>query len=840
MREPEDSLIVRSLTRELESDLIAAFEISRPLVDKYRDTFWQSRSYLDFLVQILKLPFHKKYFQRDDFEMFRKPFAEGKNKINILSTNKNAELLKSRQEEVRPENEELELKECQSLLAKYLSELEKCRSELEKCRSELEKCRSELKNSQSELKNNQSESEKNHQSESEKNHQSELEKNHQSELKNNQSLLEKYQSELDKNQSELKKYQLKLKNTQLELENTQSELENTQSKLKKNQEYLEQSMHVLHENYNSRQKEKDDHWRNQLSTMEISWKTQLEEVENKCKNQLENIKAEWFNRVQEFNEFRVYAIQEYEKLYRNLMELSKEKSDVESIAHELMEDRNNLLKLNSNLITLYNKLPITGLDETNNEVQINTVMRVDMPEDESKSLDMETDTCKNEEISLKYKRIPAISFSEENGEDDAIGMDSEEETSIFDNTLIDSLKKFYLTDGCHWKENVRLRLLQDLELLKIFKKQLDELKLMSDLIKVNPEDFASTVLRLYENAPSHLNSLKQIAEAASISETENIVPEMKKRLDFIRELYKPFQDECYEKWVQTFSSKLQRLWDKFIQVDDWLSLYAECEKFAQYFQITLNPTTMHDELNLRIRTILKVITVADTFERQIENFRQNLIEKEEISAQNKNQELNNLLIKWKLFYDRLLEKFQFDSNLDKENFISKLSTVKQEYDDYNEFYEKCLEILKIDYTSKEVFLDRLQEKMNTLKRTHSDSDEREKKRKSETYSLIEIQNLFDALYKEYFHMRWEHYNTACPKETVIIERLKEKLDLLEQIKVNHRLSGLLKILLQYVEMDLTVFTDEIKTFSDIVSKDDLLETTMKTTEKYLEDLMKNK
>lgn len=166
----------------------------------------------------------------------------------------------------------------------------------------------------------------------------------------------------------------------------------------------------------------------------------------------------------------------------------------------------------------------------------------------------------------------------------------------------------------------------------------------------------------------------------------------------------------------------------------------------------------------------------------------------------------------------------------------------QQEDAWLPFYVQWLSHFNLDAdTPREAFLEKLRERGlsgSGEKRSSSAmapgamaSGSEKKMKVDEKWSSFEIQNVFVALYKEYFTLKWRQLSKLLPpSSSELVQSIERKLRLLQRLKSKEsRENVLLEIYKQYVEYDLALITSKPEMFTEITSIDILLQGSMTYT-----------
>lgn len=166
-----------------------------------------------------------------------------------------------------------------------------------------------------------------------------------------------------------------------------------------------------------------------------------------------------------------------------------------------------------------------------------------------------------------------------------------------------------------------------------------------------------------------------------------------------------------------------------------------------------------------------------------------------------------------------------------------------EEEGWTPLYHQWLQYFRLDEgTPKETFLEKLRESGGGGKRTSGEAFDvsGEKKIKlGENWSLIEIQNLIAALYRELFTLKWQYLNKVVPPTSAeLTQNLARKLSFLERIKTKKtRENVLLQAYGDYVKFDLGLWTSKPEMFDAITSVNSILSESMKYTLEHLKRMM---
>lgn len=180
--------------------------------------------------------------------------------------------------------------------------------------------------------------------------------------------------------------------------------------------------------------------------------------------------------------------------------------------------------------------------------------------------------------------------------------------------------------------------------------------------------------------------------------------------------------------------------------------------------------------------------------------------------------------------------------------LNRFSSQEDDLSKFDSLYEEWLRILKFDSNlNKENFAEKLKD-VTRKKRvciTHpldSDPGNYEKRfRLSESWSAIEIQNIFLMLYQAYFKLKWNNLQNEIPNSEEIRQELVRKLEILEGLNARDRENLLFEVFEKYVRSDLETIVGSKETLSyDVLPLNTLLKECMDSTEKYLMELFNKK
>lgn len=330
-------------------------------------------------------------------------------------------------------------------------------------------------------------------------------------------------------------------------------------------------------------------------------------------------------------------------------------------------------------------------------------------------------------------------------------------------------------------------------------------------------------------------------------------------------------------WLYLYIEKLKENNIELLNIKEeklYNVLYEQCEKLASYFNIVLNIDSFYNDI-LNSEKMTNCITLTSLYDplknyftlsnvnmfliiQKIDMVFRQLTSPHSIFVSNVDDYKSNFeahvnvywnavkqdITKWENDYNEWLKQLHLNATTERQGFITAIQ--KQRNDEWYTLYNQWLHELELEGTPREQFLEKLKTYKTREKRilnTPSDSFEvsHEKKMKlHENWSETEIQNLFSALYREYFTLKWNILKKMSPIDTELKNKLNQKLQLLEQIDLSIRDSFAIKIYMQYVKLDLAALVQKVELFTEITSRDNLLEISMNQTEKYIEYLYEGK
>lgn len=416
LRDPDDTFALNALNtliREIRFDLVHAFSISSPLIERYTTLFSESNSYFDFLIKVNKLPLDKEYFS---------PEWKGEERKKILELE--------------------ERKQRDPLVEQFRLEKQKWRDGGETRISSLEKS---LENVRQTLDDK----------------------------------IEAYRSLNDTYESTRKK----LTKCQRENETIHHSLKECEMSRKALGDDIERERRE-----NSHLRLSNDQLKRDLNNY-INFNAKLEEVMSDLESHYKEQSNEQFKLLQE----------KYQRIVnRNSENLEKSTKDLKMIDNRLQDCERENAFLKEQL----------GLKNDELE-QLKMELEKCLSQMNHYESSVKIDEVKEDEI--EYKIQPSIAPSNQMEQD-----------------IITVLKNFYPTDD--WKTTAQYRLKEDLRLSKVFEQQLSLLKVTRELISVNPESLAETVLNLLKEIPESDKHLKAILAATHLPLNESLVDEITRRV----------------------------------------------------------------------------------------------------------------------------------------------------------------------------------------------------------------------------------------------------------------------------------------------------------------------
>lgn len=376
------------------------------------------------------------------------------------------------------------------------------------------------------------------------------------------------------------------------------------------------------------------------------------------------------------------------------------------------------------------------------------------------------------------------------------------------------------------------------------------------------KDYAKSLSGSLENLSNRMNMLQ--SNAGNTANTPDwlwhYVQIMQNRINDSSDLKaksthikKPYQTnilkkEC-EKLANYFKIVLQK--DSFfndILTSDLLKKYIDTYNAYSYFKQELNSYFI-PSLDLNRESIISYV----------ETIFQKLLTQHEIPIQMFNQaqstfethvqfHLSKAILysskkvetEWKNLYEQWLKQLNLQPDICRDNLISEIK--KQQNDEWICLYKQWLTELNVNLcTPKENFLKILKtyktrEKRSAQSETFELSCEK-KIKLHDNWTETQIQNLFLALYREFFTLKWNYLQKILPTNTELITKLKQKLQYLEQLTSTPRQNMIVIICLSYIKLDLAALTEKEEVFTNITNIDNMLKMSMKHTEEYLSNLM---
>lgn len=804
-RDSDDDLALNALsalTQEIRTDLMQAFAISRPLVDKHPALFRNSRSFLDFLIRVSHLPLHTEH----------------------LSESREASGFP---DDGFPNNE---LSECRRKLTRCQTELEECREELkerstdsarakqdeadlEECRKELEDCR---RTSETLLENTR--------------------ERHESEAKALREDKEKLARLLRECQDELRE----LKRRALAVAESRAEADDfaqLKTALELDKSALEQRLAVTEKEKEQlgalHSKEKEDllNYIREISQFNANLQQHYLELNNAAglvAQELERVKQQnlmlnWSAMTQSQNflntldRIRAYT-EKIELENKNLKELEGRCGlfEITEVSDSTMTDESpkQLFLCESNMAS--EEMEAASADDSE---KIMKVVRNHYGCDDgdiSLRIREDLDRSKRLEIELKKREPPGTSL------DDFLEKVSETEFSLNSILRASEVNLQNLSSSSAAQEVVKL--LENCNgLVRVFP-PLET----ADRLAVN--DFYSTVTRVakeidlpFEDCGEEWfrHAIKAIetmsGEVGILKSLTNLEPELS-------------ADKC--KWRGAFVARYNKLKDCAASLTG-LDGVDGIDSVMNQLKLELPGT-----ISTRGAWLFQYLKHLKDQKTELDK----TIESSDYKIRDLEAKLEDDRSRFRNYF-RIVDLNYQEGNEDL--FLTKVEDIKKR--NYFNFYLKVKEELNLsdEMVSEEEVLNALKRTKGKMKRSVSlttlPSEQTQKKQAVPFYSDIELQNLISALYKEYFLLKWNYLNVSLPKDAELKQRIQEKIDILGQISEgNVRSSQLVKIFTQYVQYDLISLkeTENIpQTFTNIVSKDELLSKCMEDTQKYLELLL---
>lgn len=570
MADPDDNLALNAmntLTRDIKNDLIQAYNLSEPLVEKHTWLFWNSSSFLDFLIKISKLPYHKDYHPNLSLNRCQQMADLDKCNTNLEESDKQCKYIKSQLTDVKKKLEKCEedkyeleqnleklkrKKTCTLLASTCKEQKNELENELEKCKRNVTNLKEENSNLQMELKRCQNEI--------------------QNAVRCNSDLNTTYK-QLALEYEKIEKA-AKLENNTLHLLNNQLQESNQMLT-----EYLTKAL--TYKNCNDNQivtVSEIDSSENSLPALgwessglfkpktipmesctenENDLKTQLELTQsslNKCyqdlksKNDQLNDTQKNLNNCYENLKNRNVQLNNLQTLTDELKTLLKEKETKLCELREVENDyKNKLERANHDLESV--KKELTKAEEifkTCNNSQLKYEEENNLLQDEMKKLKLQ---LRKTEQNLKDSEKKSEDYSDELKQ---LKLDYQGARNRWTvkNSIISFLKDKYCNltkdddneyneasmfnvehNPENYEDSILLKLQKDFALLKTFNDQVERLKKEALLINVLPENFAHAVLDLKKTEHLYVSYLINIAKAASLPIDNNFVDEIKKRLE---------------------------------------------------------------------------------------------------------------------------------------------------------------------------------------------------------------------------------------------------------------------------------------------------------------------
>lgn len=957
IRDPDDGVTLNALhtlLREMKRDLTHAFLMSAPLMEKHTTLFWQSRSFLDFIIQISNLPSHHDFCKTTHSSYTCK--AQQTHSNHTCSAQQTEEMMEKKS---CLNDEQDNLKACY----RKLDECEKQKNEL---LTELESCERTLKLCQ---ENEVSLNKKNYQDQKTwKNKEEELYDQLETCKLEKKEIIEKLDSCLNANET-LVQYSKEL------IENMNTIIAQKEN-LEKYIDYLRLDGNTLLD----KQQKLFEYIRD------------LEEQ----KNRLEANHRILVTSIEERNKIPSICIHEESsdesssERNKNIKSLAWEESLTYKLqALEDCEEENSALQ--------------KSLNECNEEKRYLENQLKDC-ENEKKQFQEELEKCKTK--NFNNKQMTFQDYDSQNQQDSSTSFpelnkshDGSNNSQEVPDTNVQKILK-HLTD--HYQiticENLFHHLVNDLNELQVFQKQLKRLRDEAHQIQIEPFLFADAVLKIYNDIPKNIITLNQIAKELHSPVDEALALDILKRLKehaSIQTLTNPSQlhfhlqrlktivennytvpcddKDWFEKgllhiettkhkfevndrlinclmqltpdllennhpnkceWktkfverykllektakslhgtkpVNTLNSILEHFNDnakEFRDEDNWLFCYIhkleetfnhspeykckikrtlhpyendtllkQCENVAKHFNIPFQKKSFYNDivsflqnhranslafeklkqdLNKYFTTFINISSIVTYIQGVFNNVltQNNIPVKHPVCPNSTFQthvefylsaaiqdSVKKVDTDWTRYYNEWLSELNLNADTPKTQFASKILLIKDQNEQWFHLYKQWLEELNFECTTpKENFLQKLKlYKTRDKRKVESFEASSEKKLKlADNYTEIEIKNLFFALYKEYFTLKWNHLKNNLPNQDEIIVKLKQKLKILEDLKPS-REGTLFKLCLKYVKLDLAVWTYETNIFlENITSVDSLLKKCMMETEEYLLRMIK--
>lgn len=909
IRDPENSIALnalQTLTREMKQDLTQAFLLSQPLVERHSLLFWESRSFLDFLIKLQKLPSH--------VEFFPKPPCQRKEGRCDPGLDPSERVLKQQLEEIQEQLRQClqEKKHLQDQLTQLQQNIESGQTALQRCQAKNETLHTQM---------------------------NKLKQTHETHMQQKSAELKTVIAQLDLTRDRWQECEEKFRGC-LEkvdkLEDYSRDLFKICEKLLAANEEYSKALNT----YASEEATLSHHKRELLNYIEFlqQHKTQLEVANEELQRALEETfgPPDSTVTIRECNSVEMAPLNDPERtrltwnpeqvvddLKQQLEDCQQQKRDLENrldaCRAEKKELENKLTKLSENACSEEDgsAVPYAEDSQPYNVPQIlhilkqhypspdmehalsNDLTKLQILKDQMRRLKDEADRVNVEphefadvvlnvhaqipEREKTWHRIAEEFHLPKNLET----LYLEISKRLKEHRLANELHQYFATEFGEWAS----RIPYEIEKLKNFittnydqvqSTDLDWLGKGILLIEKTRHDFTAndtiinTLMQLTPDVPSDSNKCawketlmnrytllsehaKSLLGEQPIETLPTIMHTLKERAslfthepDWLLRYIHQLEEKC------TLPTELKCKTRRSHTPYETDSFLRECEKLAQYFKVGFRQDTFYNDIvssksmklyvennmaftNLKTHLAHYFTTCTNVLDipTYVEEIFQNLLMQHGIAS-------CTLTLENVTFEKHV--NFHLKTAVDYTSNKCDLDRKQQLEDQMNSWvglYQQWLAELNLSAcTPKEDFLQLLKTYKTKVKRsTECESlDVTSEKKMKFDYNFTETQihNLFLALYKEYFTLKWNHLNQILPTDTELVDKLKQKLQILEKMTPHSRTNILLQIYLEYIKLDLAVGTQKMSAFSEITNVDTMLERSMKETEESLSKMMTDK